>query len=544
MGRSLALLLLPLALASCGGAAEPSSSEDGAFVDAAKEENRIGDNYRNYYEIFVSSFADSDGDGTGDLSGIDQKLDYLSSVGYTGLWLSPIFESGTYHKYDAKDYFAIDSSFGTMDDLRTLVADAHEKGMKVILDGVFNHSGLYCAWFQKSMSCHSKKLSGETLSEEEADYADLYSFADSEEEKEGGHTWYQAGGYDFYYEANFSSSMPELNFDSEFAFTQIESVIDYYMGDEQGIGVDGFRLDAVKYYDLGATAHNVEILNRIEKMIKDNDPEGYAVGECWDASGVIGSYYESDLDSYFWFPGAGGNGSINLSVTYDGSGKNRYYSFLGNMASAAGSHIPAPFIDNHDMPRMSKSKDGSTTKFQLGLRDMAGGAVFNYYGDEIGMTSYDPGGDYADSNYRTHYYWDDETHAMECSDPPYAQDQTEHYPAAATQEKDEGSVLSYEKKALRLRNSYPSIARGALSVDPSDSSLNEDGDSPLLAFLKTYGDEEIKIVINFSFYDSAVYDAGDYVPQQILLVNLDKKAYYRDTELELPPHAIALLQRG
>ena len=90
------------------------------------------DNYRNYYEIFVYSYADSNGDGIGDLKGISDQLDYIENLGYTGIWLTPIFKSPTYHKYNASDYFTIDPQFGTMGDLETLINKAHARNIKVI----------------------------------------------------------------------------------------------------------------------------------------------------------------------------------------------------------------------------------------------------------------------------------------------------------------------------------------------------------------------------------------------------------------------------
>lgn len=502
-------------------------------------------NYRNWYEIFVYSFADSDGDGIGDLNGIDSKLSYLADIGYTGIWLTPIFASPSYHKYDTTDYFTIDEDFGTMDDLKKLVEDAHNLGMKVILDGVFNHTAYYHPWFLSALEAHKKLLAGETLTEEESLYESLYVFADDDTEKETGHTYYRAGANSFYYEGNFSSGMPELNFDSDYTYEKIQSVIDYYMGDEQGIGIDGFRLDAVKYYKLNDTSANVQILSKIEKMVLDNDSEGYCVGECWSNSSDIAQYYQSDLDSFFWFPGGTGTGTLSYCTNYEGMGKNYYLSGLEEMVDAAGEHIPAPFLDNHDTPRMSLAKDENTTKFLLGLRDMENGAVFNYYGDEIGMSSANgSGGDYADSNYRTHYYWDDETHEMECKDNQYASEQTEYYPAAKTQLEDETSILNYEKKALTIRNHYPAIARGEISVTTSDEELNAKSrkESALSAFDRTYNGETVKTVINFSAYDSFTYTVDGYTPEAYLLVD-ENEATYESNTLTLPPRGIAILTK-
>lgn len=560
MKKSILLLISIATLASCGqtnitsdnngsidsqGSTSDSSIQENVFVDEEKAENRIDDNYRNFYEIFVPSYADSNGDHVGDLNGITAKLPEIASIGYTGIWLSPIFKSNTYHKYDASDYFTIDPSFGTMDDLKTLVSTAHSLGIKIILDGVFNHSGENNEWFSTAMIAHRKELQDETLTDEEKNYASLYVFYDTEEDaKKSGSTYYKAGGNNFYYEANFSSNMPEFNFDSEFTYTKIQSIIDFYMADD--IGVDGFRLDAVKYYKLGNTEENVKILSRISKMIKDNNPDGYAVGECWSTNYDITQYYQSDLDSYFWFPASTNGGFITSSFSNEGRLKGLYYRGAQGMEESAGSHIPAPFIDNHDMGRVAFGNNASKTKFNLGLLGMLTGNTFTYYGDEIGMNSSNlSDGDYKDSSYRTHYYWDDETHEMECDDVEHALTQKSNYPAFNQQKEDENSILNYVKKVNHLRNTYPFIARGkTLDMNEKEEEMIDTPSVNLLAFRKEYEGKESMIVINFSATNSEEYIVEDgYEPKAVLLADVEKKATYKDNVLTLPSYSIAILEK-
>ena len=122
----LCVVLLCQLLSGCGKTTETVREPDDA--------------YRCYYEIFVGSFCDSDGDKCGDLSGITEKLDYIEDMGFTGIWLTPIMPSPTYHKYDATDYYGIDPSFGTMEDFETLLKECHKRNIRLIMDLVFNHT--------------------------------------------------------------------------------------------------------------------------------------------------------------------------------------------------------------------------------------------------------------------------------------------------------------------------------------------------------------------------------------------------------------------
>lgn len=534
MRKALILGLLPV-LVSCQTAS--SSVIEGQIFEEEIKRQVIDDKYRNYYEIFVSSFADSDQDGIGDLNGITSKISYLSELGFTGLYLTPIFESNSYHKYDVNDYFAIDEDFGTIDDLKTLINTAHESEMKVILDLPLNHTGYYNKWFEKSLLAHQKEINGLEMTDEEKKYSDLYVFYDTlEEAKQSGKTYYRAGANPFYYEANFSSDMPELNYDNPLTYDLVETVFKYYLD----LGVDGFRLDAAKYYYLNDTSRNIEVLNNFKKYcqtIKDT----YIVAEVWDSQSIIKEYSKSEIDSFFYFPMSSAYPSsfITNSFGFEGMHRDKYLNGQLEMLSCD-TKIAAPFLDNHDMNRLTQSGDIRRTKMQLGLLAMCNGSSFTYYGDEIGMSSSNnPGGDYADSNYRTHYYWGDEN--IECHDPSYSNRQTNYFGTAKEQSEDPNSILNYQKKANLLRNAYKSIARGEISVTEEDEKVNDNDDVYLLAYDKTYEDEKVKLVFNFSMNQTLSYKT-DLKVSHVLLSDVNKKATYLNGELELPPYSIALLE--
>ena len=180
---------------------------DGGNVTFVNEGNN-----RVLYHIFVGSFSDSNGDGIGDLRGIINRFDYLNdgdpnsgvSLGVEGIWLSPIFTSPSYHKYDVTNYYEIDPKFGTMDDLKELIELCHQRGVKLILDLVINHTATNHAWYQKFITAHKNGKTDDAF----------YDFCTHAESPQSGRVFNKISGTDHYYECNFSSSMPELNFDN------------------------------------------------------------------------------------------------------------------------------------------------------------------------------------------------------------------------------------------------------------------------------------------------------------------------------------------
>ncbi len=520
-----------------------SSPSSDVFAGVPLQRKKNDSKYRTFYQIFVSSYADSDQDGIGDLRGICDKLPEIVDMGFDGIWLTPIFSSPSYHKYDTTDYFQVDEDFGTMADLEDLIALCHEKDVRLILDLAINHTSSSHPWFQNALLAHRKKLQGETLTSEEEDYDSLYVFFDSEEEaRASGSTYYQAGANSFYYEGNFSSDMPELNFESEFTYEKVEEILDFYLGK----GIDGFRLDAVTSYDYKKVQRNVEILDRIAQMGHGKDPDCYFVGETWEAGDVYSQYAQSDIDSCFYFPGSTAYTSTSFLLSgnaMDGMYKKTYLNGLRTMEDLSGESIPASFLDNHDLPRATKGRDKRMTKFQLGLLAFTSGTTFTYYGDEIGMSSSNnPGGDYQDSNYRTHYFWDDESHAYECHDPEHALAQEAYYPSYREQKDDPNSIRNYVRKANLIRSSYPTLLRGKTSTTEKDQRTNEDVSS-LLSFLRSDQEETYRVLINYHSYEEVSYVLDeDEEPLTVLLADEEIPATRKDRTLTIPPYSMALIR--
>ena len=348
------------------------------------------DKYRTFYEVFVYSYCDSDGDGIGDLAGLTEKLDYLNDgdlstdtdLGVTGIWLMPIMPSTTYHKYDVKDYMNIDPSYGTLEDFDKLIAECNKRNINVIVDLVMNHTSAQHPWFQDACA-YLKELGDGEPDLNVCPYVGYYNFS---KEALGGYAPLE--GTDWYYEARFWDQMPDLNLDNEAVRDEFKEICQFWLDR----GVSGFRLDAVKEYKTDKTSDNVEILSWLNDMVKAINPDAYLVGEAWTNQSEYAKYYESGIDSLFDFAYADKDGriakAVNGLVTADAYGKSLEEE-EALYASKNENYINAPFYTNHDLARGAGyySGDYSDNKIKIAaaMNLFMSGNAFIYYGEEIGM---------------------------------------------------------------------------------------------------------------------------------------------------------------
>lgn len=493
-----------------------------------KQLNIIDDNYRNWYEIFVYSYYDSDGDGIGDLNGVTEKLDYIADMGFNGIWLMPIFDGTSYHKYDVADYYSVDPEYGTLDDFDRLIEEAHKRGIKVIIDLALNHTSVEHPWFTEAVEYI--KANGEPGGE----YGSRYNF--TKEPPISGYS--RITGTDYYYESQFWSGMPDLNLDDEATRNEIANIMSYWLTEHD---CDGFRLDATTYYYTGIIGRNVEFLSWVNETAKSYKSDCYIVGEAWETSDVtINQYYESGIDSFFLFTAAQGTGTLaNLVRKQSGAGYAALATKLQNIYTTGSL---APFLGNHDTARpasyMGKEDDA---KMAGGLLLMMSGNVFVYYGEEIGMLS--KGGAKSDPAKRIAMYWDRGDYEGKCYKSPedfYVDDSSYLYGTVSEQLEDEASFLNYYKQALYMRNLYPEIARGTVE-DLSCEELTAVG-----IIRKTYDGSSIIIALNLSEEEQTVtLDKTEYGISgmgEYLCVNAeDIVTYSGDGTLTLPPRSIAIL---
>lgn len=481
------LLLLPIVFLfiTCGGNTQRGQSS--LALDLKKQPNKRVSwwNDRTFYEIFVRSFYDSDGDGIGDFRGIAEKLDYLNDgnpettedLGIGAIWLMPVMESSSYHGYDVTDYYALEEDYGTEEDFRFLLEEAHKRGIKVIVDMVFNHSSNQHPWFL------SARMGPD------AEFRDWYRWEEDNPNTRGpwGQTlWHRAGG-DFFY-GLFWEGMPDLNYENPEVAKEMLEVTRFWL---EEMGVDGFRLDAVMYlYEeegrLKHTDPTHQWLKEFHRLSRELNPESFSVAEIWDDDlEELGRYGSDEVDSLFHFP---------LSSALMNAVKSGKASSLKKMLKSMEEQpLPwryATFLTNHDQDRVASQLYGNDEKAALaaGLLLTLPGTPFLYYGEEIGMTGRKP-----DEPIRRPMHWDSSAFAGFTSGErpwqPLEPDWEERN--AAQMSGSPESLLNRYRVYLHLRNTEEALRRGALQVVDSDN-------PKVLAYLRFTEEDVLLILASFS----------------------------------------------
>ena len=543
--RMLCLLLSVLILVGCApaGANNDSSAAPGSSgaVLATKTERAIteikqlgaspDDNYRTFYEIFVYSFCDSDGDGIGDLQGVISKLDYLQELGITGIWFMPIHPSTSYHKYNVSDYYAIDPQYGTMEDFDRLLAECQARDIHVILDLVVNHTGSEHAWFKEAVSYLQSLPAGAQPSPEDCKYLDYYFFS-----KEPGTGTHQIAGTDWYYEGMFDVSMPDINLGSSATREEIRNIMQFWLDK----GVSGFRLDAAKEFYSGSTSQNVEVLSWLQETATSIKPDCYLVAEVWESFNQIAAYYESGITSIFNF--AFGNSDGKITKVLQGAGNESvvttYATALQKADTAYRSmnpdYIDAPFLSNHDVGRIAgfAGRDENKMKMAAAMNLFMGGSVFIYYGEEIGML-----GAGNDPSKRAPMYWNAARDNGTTNPPPECELPEEYLLGSLEEQRgDDKSLYNYYRQAIAIRNSLPQIARG---IPTAETALNT---GCVSACRKTWGEESCIILMNIDANDATV-DLSGYEDWELAAsLSADgSKIKQKGSQLKLPAWGVAVL---
>lgn len=480
----LVICLLAGLLAACGGkenADDDKKAADGSAdpVETLKIEPSA-DKYRNFYQVWIGAFCDSNGDGTGDLPGVISKLDYINDgdpnggddLGADGIWLSPMMPSKSYHKYNVRDYFDIDPDFGTLEDFDKLLEEAHKRGVKVIIDLVLNHSGDDHEFFLKAC---------DELSEGKEDgYARYYNIS-----KTSDNTYNRpVMGTDYYYEGPFSTDMPDWNLSYEGTREYFEKITKFWLEK----GVDGFRLDAVKYFgDKNTDA--VEFLGWFYKMAQKYNPDVYMVGEDWDEAGNVYEMYKSGIDSLFNFKFGDTAGEFVSSCHgMIGDMAKKLQKYDNHIKENNANAINANFLTNHDMVRLANMLDEDDNKMAAALYMFAPGNAFTYYGEEIGIEAASTS---SDAYYRTAMIWDNDD-LPKITVPGVPSVDANALGGVKQQLEQKHSLLNAYRKMIRIRQQNPEIARGNIT-----ELVNFD-DKKCAGYITDYNGSRVLIIHNAS----------------------------------------------
>ena len=535
MHRILCLLLACLMLTACNTTAPDSS---GAALDTQQKVDQIkqlgespDDNYRTYYEVFVYSFCDSDGDGIGDIPGLVSKLDYLQNLGISGLWLMPIHPSSSYHKYNVEDYYAIDPAYGTLEDFETLIAECEKRDIHVIIDLVLNHTASEHPWFKEAVSYLQNLPAGAEPNVEECKYLDYYFFS-----RDAGAGARPVEGTEWFYEGMFDFTMPDVNFASEELWEEYRQIMEFWIGK----GVAGFRLDAAKEFYSGNAAKNIEVLNRIQQTATSIKPDCYLVAEVWENFGQISEYYKSGITSIFNFAFGNVDGKITNVIRAAGNpGTVATYATALEKADKAylasnPDYIDAPFLSNHDVGRIAgfANRDPLKIKMAGAMNVLMSGSCFIYYGEELGMP-----GSGNDPSKRAPMLWNEARDNGTTNPPPECELPAE-YPLGSLeiQEKDDLSVYNYYRQAIALRNALPVISHGRTTCE---TALNI---GCVSAQRKTWNEEECIILMNIN-PEAATADLSAYADWTLAAtLSADGNPITLDgTTLNLSAYGIAVL---
>lgn len=539
------------------------------------------------YQIYPRSFYDTNGDGFGDLKGVTAKLDYIKELGVDYIWMTPFFVSPQYDNgYDVEDYYNIDPRYGTMEDFEELSREAQKRGIKLMLDMVFNHTSSNHEWFQKALAGDER-------------YKNYYIFKKGKEDgsaptnwesKFGGSAWEYVPEMDEYYLHLFHVKQPDLNWDNPKVRKEVQKVVRFWMSK----GVKGFRFDVVnliskdkfeddfegdgrRFYTDGPNIHqylkelNAESFGQDAEIITVGEMSSTSMENCFGYAGedshelsMVFSFHHLKVDFM-------GNEKWVLVPTDFQKLKDILFSWQIGMAE---NHAwNAVFWCNHDQPR-PVSRFGDEGKYWKESAKMLAtiihglrGTPYIYQGEEIGMTNTDftdisqfrdveslnhyeilqqKGLSKEDAfriiqihsrdNGRTPMQWNGENHGGFTKGMPWI-GVNENYSKinAQSQLHDETSIFNYYKKLVALRKELDIIAYG--DIRPLDVRHPS-----IIAYERIYGEEKMLVVCNF-YKTEVVWDSGmDLKGFETLLGNYSEQKI-EESKISLKPYEAMMLYR-
>ncbi|WP_426702392.1 alpha-amylase family glycosyl hydrolase [Rhodanobacter sp. Col0626] len=478
-----------------------------------------------WYEIFVRSWYDTNGDGIGDLNGVTAKLDYLKSLGVSGIWLMPINPSPSYHGYDVTDYDGINPQYGTMEDFRHLLDEAHKRRIKVIIDLVINHTSDKHPWFRAAEHPNDP-------------HHDWYSWAQPDTNltatsATGTPAWH-ATSTGKRYLGIFAGAMPDLNYDTPAVRSAMVRLGQFWLRQ----GVDGFRLDAAQhvYLDFKSQDGDATVLKKnlawwseFRRGLDVVKPGAYVVGEVTQDSAEKLAPWFRPLSAAFDFP---------LATRLIDSAKNERAGDLDSVLVRTDadyrkvtgkSGVDAPFLSNHDQERVMSQLDGHPQHMRMAAAMLLTlpGQPFVYYGEELGMRGRKP-----DPNLREPMRWhrdpqgDGETRWKTFSagdGPDISVDAEQHT---------DDSLLHYYTMLIGWRRDVRALRDGAISAYPSTN-------SHIAAWRLDDADSHVLVLHNLSGQPQQVPLNGTHFRN--IRLHSRPGTTLKHGRVSLPPYATAIL---
>lgn len=523
------------------------------------------------YQIYPRSFKDSNGDGIGDINGIREKLDYLKELGIDVIWLSPVYKSpNDDNGYDISDYYDIMDEFGTMEDMDNLLKEANERGIKILMDLVVNHTSDEHKWF-----IEAKKS-------KDNEYRDYYIWRDSVDGNEpndlgstfSGSAWQYDETTGQYYLHLFSKKQPDLNWENEKVRNEVYKMMNFWV--DKGIG--GFRMDVIdliaKVPDKMITGNGPKLHDYLQEMnkaaLEGNDL--LTVGETWGATPEVAKLYSNperhELSMVFQFEHIGLD-QIEGKEKWDV--KSLELLDLKKVLSKWQTELEGQgwnslFWNNHDLPRIV-SRWGNDKEYRIESAKMLAtllhgmkGTPYIYQGEELGMTNvrFDDINDYNDieslnmykdrlskgyshneimesiyakgrDNARTPMQWDDSENAGFTTGTPWLAVNKNYDKINAKQcLQDENSIFNHYKKLIDIRKNNDTIIYG-------DYKLLCEDDENIFAYVRELNGDKILVVCNFYDKDVEFKFDGDFNYSKVLLSNYNDSSKMIE-KLKLRPY--------
>ena len=523
------------------------------------------------YQIYPRSFKDSNGDGIGDINGIREKLDYLKELGIDVIWLSPVYKSpNDDNGYDISDYYDIMDEFGTMEDMDNLLKEANERGIKILMDLVVNHTSDEHKWF-----IEAKKS-------KDNEYRDYYIWRDSVDGNEpndlgstfSGSAWQYDETTGQYYLHLFSKKQPDLNWENGKVRNEVYKMMNFWV--DKGIG--GFRMDVIdligKVPDEMITGNGPKLHEYLQEMNKAalEGKDLLTVGETWGATPDVAKLYSNperkELSMVFQFEHIGLD-QIEGKEKWDVKSLELldFKKVLSKwQTELEGQGWNSLFWNNHDLPRIV-SRWGNDKEYRIESAKMLAtllhgmkGTPYIYQGEELGMTNvrFDDINDYNDieslnmykdrlskgyshneimesiyakgrDNARTPMQWDDSENAGFTTGTPWLAVNKNYDKINAKQcLQDENSIFNHYKKLIDIRKNNDTIIYG-------DYKLLCEDDENIFAYVRELNGDKILVVCNFYDKDVEFKFEGDFNYSKVLLSNYNDSSKMIE-KLKLRPY--------